>query len=335
MLRAVIEETVKQAQAKWDYVYERCSTEEARTTSRTGVYTRPHASQRRCRTDSARTWIDRERVLADPMDTSFTYGEIDWFSFASLLERAAPQRGDVFIDVGSGSGRALIAAALLHGHRFRQCIGIELLPGLHHLARESVARYARMIENIEASDSGTIKRRYPAVRAVQADLLSYDWSDGDVVFANSTCFSEELMEQLTEKAERLKSGARLITLTKGVESDAFELLSRQRYTVRCAPHCRRGQPPRFSPQLRRVGRCRGVERLCFCISASEHACILDLCSGSGPSGSAELYASPSLPFVVPLLLKVDALRCAPHTARCQRRLASLKSQLHKLEAVRS
>jgi hypothetical protein len=33
--------------------------------------------------------------------SSLTYGEIDFFSFANILERAQPARGDIFVDLGS------------------------------------------------------------------------------------------------------------------------------------------------------------------------------------------------------------------------------------------
>lgn len=31
---------------------------------------------------------------------SLVYGEIDFFSFANILERSSPKRGDVFVDLG-------------------------------------------------------------------------------------------------------------------------------------------------------------------------------------------------------------------------------------------
>ena len=31
---------------------------------------------------------------------SLVYGEIDFFSFANILDRAAPKPGDVFVDLG-------------------------------------------------------------------------------------------------------------------------------------------------------------------------------------------------------------------------------------------
>ncbi len=51
----------------------------------------------------------------------------------------------------------------------------------------------------------------------QGSFLDFDWSDGDVVFANSTCFDDELMLGLSKSAEKLKAGAIVVTFTKGEE----------------------------------------------------------------------------------------------------------------------
>lgn len=48
----------------------------------------------------------------------------------------------------------------------------------------------------------------------EGSFLDFDWSDGDVVFANSTCFDDELMMDMSKKAERLKAGAIIVTFTK-------------------------------------------------------------------------------------------------------------------------
>lgn len=69
----------------------------------------------------------------------------------------------------------------------------------------------------------------------EGSLLDFDWSDGDVVFANSTCFSEELMQQLSVRAENLQPGAIVVTFTKGLTSTAFELLERKRYRMSWGP----------------------------------------------------------------------------------------------------
>jgi hypothetical protein len=54
-------------------------------------------------------------------------------------------------------------------------------------------------------------------------FLDFDWSNGDVVFANSTCFTEDLMTTLALQGESLKPGAFLITFTKGLDSKAFKV----------------------------------------------------------------------------------------------------------------
>jgi SAM-dependent methyltransferase len=44
----------------------------------------------------------------------------------------------MFIDVGSGKGRALLLAA---DYPFRRILGIELLPALHHIAQQNIRKY--------------------------------------------------------------------------------------------------------------------------------------------------------------------------------------------------
>ncbi len=44
----------------------------------------------------------------------------------------------VFIDIGSGKGRALLLAA---DYPFKRIIGVELLPALHRMAEENIAKY--------------------------------------------------------------------------------------------------------------------------------------------------------------------------------------------------
>src|SRR5882672_8410020 len=62
----------------------------------------------------------------------FVYGEIEFPSFYLLLEKTKPQAGQVFYDLGSGSGKAVFAAALAFD--FSKACGIELLPGLYQKA---------------------------------------------------------------------------------------------------------------------------------------------------------------------------------------------------------
>ena len=61
--------------------------------------------------------------------------------------------------------------------------------------------------------------RGSGVEFVHGDAIDFsvcDWSDGNVVFANSTCFDDALMWKLAKAATALKKGAIFITLTKRI-----------------------------------------------------------------------------------------------------------------------
>ena len=53
-------------------------------------------------------------------------------------------------------------------------------------------------------------------------MLAADVSDADIVYCFATCFSPEVTGALAAKLEaEMKSGARLILVSKQIESDAF------------------------------------------------------------------------------------------------------------------
>lgn len=54
----------------------------------------------------------------------------------------------------------------------------------------------------------------PDIELREGDFLREDWSDGDFVLVNSTCFSEGLMRRLAaEAARQLHEGAVFVTLS--------------------------------------------------------------------------------------------------------------------------
>ena len=67
-------------------------------------------------------------------------------------------------------------------------------------------------DNEEILDIKTISTK---INLYNNDFLLLDWSNASVLFANSTCFSTELMIKLSKKAEKeLKIGTFFITFTK-------------------------------------------------------------------------------------------------------------------------
>lgn len=61
-------------------------------------------------------------------DEIFTYGEITFDGFAALLEALDARGRGTFYDLGAGTGKPVIAAALLGN--FSRLVGVELVPDL-------------------------------------------------------------------------------------------------------------------------------------------------------------------------------------------------------------
>jgi hypothetical protein len=78
----------------------------------------------------------------------FTYGEFPLPLFGELVDRAAcyaaacpgGRRADAeFLDLGSGAGRLVLAAAAM-SNPWKRCRGVEYLPSLHLLAEEKLSQ---------------------------------------------------------------------------------------------------------------------------------------------------------------------------------------------------
>ena len=66
----------------------------------------------------------------------FTYGEVIYDSFLSLLKFLEPKEGDVFWDLGCGGAKPVAVAAL--NFPFKSCKGVEFLPQLAQAAKNQM-----------------------------------------------------------------------------------------------------------------------------------------------------------------------------------------------------
>jgi SAM-dependent methyltransferase len=164
----------------------------------------------------------------------FTYGEFDFYFFAQLLDRAheiyfgnnndddkiQPDWQDqVFVDIGSGTGRLALAAAGLHPG-WQKCRGVELLPGLHKAAEENLESCRRSDQEdytLTATDGETGVEESLPLAPIEFTCGSFDdpyvyFGDADCVFVFSSCMSESLMGSLSKSIGRqCKPGAIVIT----------------------------------------------------------------------------------------------------------------------------
>jgi SAM-dependent methyltransferase len=149
-------------------------------------------------------------------DQGLTYGEIFFDTFYKMLEKTQPKEGEVFYDLGSGTGKAVFAAHLLFP--FSKTVGIEILPTLYQASKTILEKYEK-----EVRPKILEKKNQQKIEFILGDFLKIDFSDADVVFANSTCFSQQVIAKLETSFLSLKKGARIMTLTKKLTNKNFYL----------------------------------------------------------------------------------------------------------------
>ncbi|KAE8888655.1 hypothetical protein PF005_g2838 [Phytophthora fragariae] len=154
------------------------------------------------------------RKSSNLIKSSYVYGEIMFFPFADIIRWVAPSLPEfpIFYDLGSGTGKAVIAASLVHP--FDQAIGIELLEPLVHCAEKRKAALGKMKTPLLKTD----------IDFITGSLLTTKWEDGDVVFCHGTCFNDKEWTQISRAAEKLKQGAFFISTTHVLRTGLFEVV---------------------------------------------------------------------------------------------------------------
>lgn len=153
-------------------------------------------------------------------DPALTYGECTPEAVENILILAGARPGEVFYDLGSGTGKMVVYAAFLVP--FKKSAGIELLPELHEAAQMVGQRYREEIQP-QLSDA----RRDTKLEYSLGDIFTADYSDADVVVNHCcTCFDDALMQKFSESAEATcRPGTRIVTITRTLSSPAFELVA--------------------------------------------------------------------------------------------------------------
>eukprot|EP00929_Paragymnodinium_shiwhaense_P091192 TRINITY_DN51221_c0_g1_i2.p1 TRINITY_DN51221_c0_g1~~TRINITY_DN51221_c0_g1_i2.p1 ORF type:complete len:397 (+),score=90.41 TRINITY_DN51221_c0_g1_i2:148-1338(+) len=140
-----------------------------------------------------------------------TYGEVHFEPTYKLLKQIGIKDDDVLVDLGSGTGRVVLAAALAFPG-LRRCVGVELLHGLHEAA---VLAQRRIL-----ADCAALEAQHAPVELVEADFLTVDWMDATVVVAMSLCYPERVVDDLDRQALQLGAGAIYITMHAYLHDDA-------------------------------------------------------------------------------------------------------------------
>ena len=99
---------------------------------------------------------------------------------------------------------------------FKRLIGIEYLENLFRLSLEIKKTYDRTIRDKFENNQQLFNFETPnQIEFLQGDFLKHNWEDTSIIFANSTCFSLGMMQNIASKANKeCKSGTIIITFTK-------------------------------------------------------------------------------------------------------------------------
>ena len=144
------------------------------------------------------------------------YNEIDCQSFYKLLKEALllvnsckeSKKDNVFVDFGSGSGKAVLTAACLPD-LVKEAIGVELVKPLHHLA-------TTVYKSEQITKSGGRNSMAP-VKLYQGDMFlpKYQefWQRANVLFLHCTVFPDELIQRIHETIDKHSPSSPVIVLT--------------------------------------------------------------------------------------------------------------------------
>lgn len=162
---------------------------------------------------------------------SLTYGEIDFFSFLSILERLEPKRGDVFVDLGHGTGKAIVCASLMYGHIFSKLVGIEIIPELNKMSKRVVEKLLCKFTTTPLFENHSVDVQVYEGDFRESNVQGFDWTTADLIFANSTCFDDLLMNTLGQMTNNLRIGAKIVTFTRELRDPLLQVLDRRQLAM--------------------------------------------------------------------------------------------------------
>eukprot|EP00746_Dinoflagellata_sp_MGD_P120084 gnl/MRDRNA2_/MRDRNA2_55757_c0_seq2.p1 gnl/MRDRNA2_/MRDRNA2_55757_c0~~gnl/MRDRNA2_/MRDRNA2_55757_c0_seq2.p1 ORF type:complete len:247 (-),score=37.11 gnl/MRDRNA2_/MRDRNA2_55757_c0_seq2:262-900(-) len=159
--------------------------------------------------------VDGDQIAASNRpnnDSVWAYGEIMVGPFVSLLRTEMLEHPEAaFIDIGSGTGKAVFAASKLLG--FSRAVGVETLHALHEASKANHERF-RKIWPSEAD----------RVSFVHSDFRDIEWwKDAAVVFCNCATWPETLVEELGRQASNLERNAVLMLVGKELRMEGFRV----------------------------------------------------------------------------------------------------------------
>ena len=142
------------------------------------------------------------RTHHDAME--YTYGEIDFTSFIALISMTHPTIETRFYDLGSGTGKAVLACAMVFD--MQVCCGIELFEPLHTAA---------LIQEDRLRQYPAYTQKADTIHFMNDNFLNVDLSKASLIFINATALFGDSWEKLNQQLlTQTNAGTVIITTSK-------------------------------------------------------------------------------------------------------------------------
>ena len=147
----------------------------------------------------------------------YTYGEIEFVTLIALLSQTNINQDTVFYDLGSGTGKAILACAMVFP--VKKACGIELFANLYAASiqqREKLSTYADYQDSVAS------------IQFINSDFLDVDLSDANLIFINAAAFIGDIWDKLNTKLSKLPNEVTILSASKKLVSDRFSLVKTTR-----------------------------------------------------------------------------------------------------------
>lgn len=142
----------------------------------------------------------------------YVYGETDLTSFAALLSLISFDKDSIFYDLGSGTGKLVLFAAMLFP--LKKSCGVEYFQALYQAA---------LVQKSKMAQYKPYQTIMPRISFIHKNYLQVDISDAHIIFINtSTCIGETWLS-LNQKLACLPNCHTIITTTKPLTTEAYQL----------------------------------------------------------------------------------------------------------------
>lgn len=160
----------------------------------------------------------KARSRQDAFD--YVYGEIEFESFIALLSLIGLRPESIFYDLGCGTGKAVLAVTMVYP--IKQSIGVELLPELYNGACMQVQKLAKL---------DSYREQALKIEIIHGDFLEVNLNNATDIFINSSSLFNPTWRTLCLKLESLPKIRTVITTSKPILSDKFQLIKTTRIQV--------------------------------------------------------------------------------------------------------